>query len=62
MARRPKRKWVTKPLESIRPVADPEATCVICAETGADWYGGNGDAVHVACWRKKLNLIGKGYK
>lgn len=51
---RPERAWVTAPVQSIRPVADPEAVCVICDEAGADWYGVGGDAVHIKCWQRKI--------
>lgn len=58
---RPERKWVTGPVRGIYPVADPAAECVYCHKTGADWYGRNGDAVHLACWRKELNTSRKGF-
>lgn len=59
--RRPERKWVTGPVRGIHPVADPNAECVYCHETGADWYGRNGDAVHLACWQRELDTERKGF-
>lgn len=59
--RRPERKWVTGPARGIYPVADPMAECVYCHETGADWYGRNGDAVHLACWQRVLGDVGKSF-
>ncbi len=48
----PERKRVNKnePIPGTRPVADPDARCVMCDELGADWYGQGGDAVHLKCF------------
>lgn len=52
----------TKPtIPGTRPVADPEAKCVICDEFGADWYGRGGDAVHLRCFVRGVAPRSKGF-
>lgn len=61
--RPPDRHRVNKaePIPGTRPVADPEARCVVCDEFGADWYGQGGDAVHLRCFVRGVSPRKKGY-
>ena len=61
--RPPDRHRVNKaePIPGTRPVADPEARCVVCGGFGAVGSGQGGHAVHLRCFVRGVSARKKGF-